>query len=99
VSEFEEKQMKKLVASAIAIAATGFTLGGCASYDYGSGYAYGQPYTGYYGYDDGPYSSDRPYYDGHRWRGNDSGSAAPWPSRPDDPWGGTNKPNDRNSQP
>lgn len=90
--------MKKLVASAIAIAATGFTLGGCASYDYGSGYAYGQPYTGYYGYDDGPYSSDRPYYDGHRWRGNDSGSAAPWPSRPDDPWGGTNKPNDRNSQ-
>ena len=86
--------MKKLVASAIAIAATGFTLGGCASYDYGSGYAYGQPYNGYYGYDDGPYSSDRPYFDGHRWRGNDSRSAAPWPSRPDDPWGGTNKPND-----
>ena len=89
--------MKNLVASAIVIAATGLTLAGCASYDDGSGYSYRQPYNGYYGYDDGPYSYDRPNYDAHR-RGDDSRSAAPWPSRPDDPWGGTNKPNDRNSQ-
>lgn len=90
--------MKKLVGSAIAIAAVGLTFAGCASYDDRSGYYDGQPYSGYYGDDDGPYSYDRPYYDGHRGRGNDSRSAAPWPSRPDDPWGGTNKPNDRNSQ-
>jgi len=38
--------------------------------------------------------------DNDQWRGDHSGSrsAAPWPSGPDDPWGGTNKPNDRTSQ-
>ena len=42
-----------------AIAVVG--LAGCASYDYGYGYAYDQPYYGYYGYDYGPYYYDNPY--------------------------------------
>jgi hypothetical protein len=54
---------------------------------------------------------DRDYYnrrndndwrrgDNDQWRGDHdaSRSAAPWPSGRDDPWGGTNKPNDRTSQ-
>jgi hypothetical protein len=92
--------MKSPVRSAIAVAAAGLALAGCASYDYSSGYHYGQPYDGYYyGYDSGPHSYDHgPYYDGRQWRGNDSRSSAPWPSGPNDPWGGTNKPNDRTSQ-
>ncbi|HEX6793384.1 MAG TPA: hypothetical protein VF304_05980 [Casimicrobiaceae bacterium] len=38
--------------------------------------------------------------DNDQWRGDErrSRSAAPWPSGRDDPWGGTNKPNDRTSQ-
>lgn len=144
--------MKSLVKSTLAALAAGVALAGCATYDYGSGYTYAQPYDGYnysydYGYDNGPYSYDYgPYYygpsgylapsvglgfvyrdrdrghydrnyswhrggdagryndyrrsDNDQWQGdhNRSRSAAPWPSGPDDPWGGTNKPNDRNSQ-
>ena len=147
--------MKPFVRSALAAVAAGVALAGCASYDYGSGYGYAQPYNGYdhgyYGYDNGPYSYDYgPYYygpsgyvapsvalgftyrdrdrdrdrgdydrnyhrhrdtdqrndndyrrgDNDQWRGDHSRSrsAAPWPSGRDDPWGGTNKPNDRNSQ-
>ena len=38
--------------------------------------------------------------DNNQWRGDRdrAHSAAPWPSGPNDPWGGTNKPNDRTSQ-
>jgi hypothetical protein len=142
--------MKPLVRSALAAVAAGVALAGCATYDYGSGYTYSQPYNGYsYGYDNGPYSYDyNPYYygpsgyvapsvglgftyldrdrdrgdydrnhyrhrdtytghdndyrrgDNDQWRGDHSGSrsAAPYPSGRDDPWGGTNKPNDRTSQ-
>ena len=38
--------------------------------------------------------------DNDQWRGDESRSrsAAPWPSGRNDPWGGTNKPNDRTSQ-
>jgi hypothetical protein len=141
--------MKSLVRSTLAAVAAGVALAGCATYDYGSGYRYAQPYNGYdygynYGYDNGPYSYDySPYYygpseyvapsvgfgftyrdrdrenhdrhyngnrntdngyyhrgDNDQWRGDDSRSrsAAPFPSGRDDPWGGTNKPNDRNSQ-
>ena len=150
-SQFKEKHMKSIVRSALAAVAAGVALAGCASYDYGSGYTYAQPYNGYnygyYGYDSGPYSYDYgPYYygpsgyvgpsvgfdftyrdrdrgnydrnynrhrdgdsrydngyrrgDNNQWRGDQSRSrsAAPYPSGPDDPWGGTNKPNDRNSQ-
>jgi len=145
--------MKPLVRSALAAVAAGVALAGCATYDYGPGYTYAQPYNEYsygynYGYDNGPYSYDyNPYYyygpsgyvapsvglgftyrdrdrgnydrnyyrhrntdtghdndyrrgDNDQWRGDHSGSrsAAPYPSGRDDPWGGTNKPNDRNSQ-
>ena len=141
--------MKSLVRSTLVAVAAGVALVGCATYDYASGYSYGQPYSGYnygyYGYDNAPYSYDYgPYYYGpsgyvapsvelgftyrdrdrrnydrnyyrHRdtdtrgdndyrhndqWRGDRGGSrsAAPYPTGPDDPWGGTNKPNDRNSQ-
>jgi hypothetical protein len=141
----KEKHMKSLVRSALAAVAV--TLAGCATYDYGSGYTYPQPYNGYnYGYDNGPYSyDDSPYYygpsdyvapsvgfgftyrdhdrgnydrnynrhgntdtgrdndyrrgDNDQWRGdhNRSHSGAQASGR-DDPWGGTNNPNVRNSQ-
>ena len=137
--------MKPLVRSALVAVAAGVALAGCATYDYGSGYSYAEPYDGYsYGYDYGPYSYDySPYYSGSdyvapsiglgftfrdhdrrnydrnynwrrntdndyrrgdndQWRGDHGGSrsAAPWPqsSGREDPWGGTNKPNDRTSQ-
>jgi len=145
--------MKSLVRSALAAVAAGVALAGCATYDYGLGYTYPQPYDGYnygysYGYDNGPYAyddgpnyyygpaqdvapsvglgftyrgrdrgNDDRHYNRHRdtytgndndyrrgdndhWRGDQSGShsAAPYPSGRDDPWGGTNKPNDRTSQ-
>ena len=65
--------MKTLIKTLLAgIAAAG--LAGCASYDYG--YAYGQPYDGYYGYDGGPYYGyNRPYdsYNGPYY-GYDNGS-------------------------
>jgi hypothetical protein len=135
--------MKSLVRSALAAVAV--TLAGCATYDYGSGYTYPQPYNGY-NYDNGPYSyDDSPYYygpsdyvapsvglgftyrdhdrgnydrnynrhgntdtgrdndyrrgDNDQWRGdhNRSHSGAQASGR-DDPWGGTNNPNVRNSQ-
>lgn len=66
----KEKHMKSLVRSALAAVAAGVALAGCATYDYGSGYTYPQPYNGYnygynYGYDNGPYSYDySPYYYG-----------------------------------
>src|SRR5690348_9893942 len=46
---------------------------------------------------------DRNDYRGNndQWRGDRNAaahSAAPWPTGPNDPWGGTNKPNDRTSQ-
>lgn len=150
----KEKHMKSVIRSALAGVAAAVALAGCATYDYGSGYAYAQPYNGYtygydYGYDNAPYSyDDNPYYydygpsgyvapsvglgftfrdrdrenydrnyyrhrnaytghdndyrrgDNDQWRGDQSRSrsAAPWPSGRDDPWGGTNKPNDRTSQ-
>jgi hypothetical protein len=139
----KEKHMKSLVRSALAAVAV--TLAGCATYDYGSGYTYPQPYNGY-NYDNGPYSyDDSPYYygpsdyvapsvglgftyrdhdrgnydrnynrhgntdtgrdndyrrgDNDQWRGdhNRSHSGAQASGR-DDPWGGTNNPNVRNSQ-
>lgn len=145
--------MKSLFRPALAAVAAGVALAGCATYDYGPGYAYPQPYNGYtygynYGYDNGPYAYDySPYYygpsgyvapsvglgftyrdrdrgdydrnyhrhrntdtghdndyrrdDNDQWRGDYSRSrpVAPAPSSGrDDPWGGTNKPNDRNSQ-
>jgi hypothetical protein len=142
--------MNTVVRSALAAIAASVTLAACATYDYGPGYTYGQPYRGYnygyYGYDNGPYTYEySPYYygpsyvgpsvgfdftyrdrdrrnydrnynryrdsdtrydntyrrgDNDQWRGDHgrSRSAAPFPTGPDDPWGGTNKPNDRNSQ-
>jgi hypothetical protein len=36
--------------------------------------------------------------DNDRWRADPNHSAAPLPSGRDDPWGGTNRPNDRTSQ-
>jgi hypothetical protein len=150
VEPVKEKQMKSLVKSVLAVVVAGVTLAGCASYDYASGYTYGQPYSGYnygyYDYDNGPYSYGySPYYygpdyvtpsfglgftyhdrdwgrrdrnynrhrdtdtrrdndyrrgDNDQWRGdrNRSRSADPYPTGPNDPWGGTNMPNDRNSQ-
>jgi len=145
--------MKSFARSALAAVAAGMALAGCATYDYGPGYAYPQPYNGYnygynYGYDYGAYPyAYSPYYygygpsgyvapsvgfgftyrdrgnddyyrhrnsysghdndyhrgDNQQWRGDDSHSrpVAPPPgqaSSRDDPWGGTNKPNDRTSQ-
>ena len=150
MSPFKEKHMKPFVRTSLAIVAAGVALAGCATYDYGPGYTYGQPYNGYNyrysGYESGPYSYDYgPYYygpsyvapsvglgftysdrdrrnydrnyyrhrdndarpdngyrrgDNEQWRGDrgSSRSAAPYPSGRDDPWGGTNMPNDRNSQ-
>jgi hypothetical protein len=59
----KEKHMKPLVRSTLAAVAAGVALAGCATYDYGSGYSYSEPYYGYnYGYDNGPYSYDyNPY--------------------------------------
>ena len=43
--------MKSFARSALAAVAAGMALAGCATYDYGPGYAYPQPYNGYnYGY-------------------------------------------------
>jgi hypothetical protein len=91
-SQFQERHMKSLVRFALA-AVAGVTLAGCASYDYGSGYRY--PYNGYYYGEDYGYGGDNDHWRGDR-RG--SHSAAPYPTGPNDPWGGTNKPNDRTSQ-
>ena len=51
-------------------------------------------------YSDSRNDNDYRRGDNDQWRGDSSrsGSAAPWPSGRDDPWGGTNKPNDRTSQ-
>ena len=48
--------MKTLARSVLVAVAAGGLLAGCATYDYGYGYTYGEPdYYGYsYGYETGP---------------------------------------------
>jgi hypothetical protein len=60
----KEKRMKSFAKAVLAAVAAGGLLAGCATYDYGYGYTYSQPYS--YGYDygyGGPYTYGySPYY-------------------------------------
>jgi len=72
----------------------------------GFGFTYRDRDRGYYDRDyyrhrnDDREHNDYRRGDNDQWRGDRdrAHSAAPWPSGPNDPWGGTNKPNDRTSQ-
>jgi hypothetical protein len=70
LEDAKETSMRTSIKGALAVLALTGLLAGCASYDYGYGYAYDQPYYGYrydYGphyYDYGPYTYGPGYYYG-----------------------------------
>jgi hypothetical protein len=70
LEDAKETSMRTSIKGALAVLALTGLLAGCASYDYGYGYAYDQPYYGYrydYGphyYDYGPYTYRPGYYYG-----------------------------------